>query len=372
MKMKSNLCKSQIRRAGFGLVELLISISISSLVILGTVGVFKQLNQSRENASNEMNRLASESLGGLQIYMDLLAADVFNLNESKVCETSGNSLSEVKLKEASEFFIHNPSATNCDLANPGPSCKREKKITLGNPGDQIVLTLVRKVAGGGAKNAILPGTRTLRPTILFDDSPPTSDIFRSSGALSFDPQRQLKSTLKAYGMGNSGMVIRMLSPFETRAYASTGSGYDFDVAPRYPSITMTIDNSGNVVPVTIPGSPCQPRWGFQSAAGANELVDSSNPGVGGNKIEAFFRLLNPDAGFNTWVKVSLIEVVAYKLVEEFMGGRKVGRLTRSIWNPRSGAFENPRNIIDGIASFSLKRPNIRTPSLVYDVERQRK
>ncbi len=359
------------KQSGFSTVEMIIAVSISAVVVMATAAVFKQLAKSRENAMNEMNTQSSESIGGLQIYMDLLSADVFNLLESKVCEVSGASLSDVKAKEATEFFLHNPTANGCELASPAESCKRSKKITLGS-NDRIVLTLIRKMATASQAAQIQPGTRTLRPTILFEDIPPASNPFRTSGSLSFSPDGRLRDTLRAYGFVKPGQMIRVLSPFETRALASDGNGFDYDVAPRYPSLTMMVNDSGNIVPANVPGTNCQPRWGFENAAGANQVVDSLNPGVGTDVIEAYFRLLGPDAGLNSWVKVSVIETISYSLVKEILGGRSVGRLVRSVWNPVTAAWEKERVIVDGVASFTLKRQNIRTPSLFYEVERQRK
>ncbi len=357
---------------GVSLLELLAGLSLISIITVGVMGALNVLNRSREAALYEMNRMALDSVGSMQIYTDLLKADTFNFLGSNLCHvTDGN----YAASEATEFFVYNAAQPGCDLSTPPDSCKRKWKIQVADgekESERMILTLQRRYTVDSAKK-IQSATRTLRPTQLYDDT--ASNDFRVSGTLSYKESR-LTDILKAYGMMKPGMVLRILSPYETRAMNSTGDGYDFSLAPRLPSIVVTVNSASKLVSDTPSWMGCQPRWGFMSG-GQNQMVDSADPGVTAtsDRLDSFFRMVPADGGFNGWVKVIAMEVISYQLVDSSANGRTSARLMRSTWNAAHTSADDEwvdtRIVADGLKSFSLLRANTRTPSISYEMENVR-
>ncbi len=301
---------------GFSLIELMIVLSVGSVVLLGTVVFIERSFKQQREQVNKVD-YTSQNL----VLSRIIVGD---MSQSSV---SFNVINSQKDKFDNNFFDHVP-----DL----PSSKDENREILLNPINNKSITFIVQDEPKGARLSLM----LYEPVAAYEIGPAPNNFF-SAATITWAGMNRNNYITNQRSFWNQGNLLML----DVSSFVRPTGDAEVGIA-KYP---VVINFIGYVNDQTLDQDPF-----------LKELVYNRSP-ITGAEIKTpddFFRHLPSVGGGVPIVRLRQVKVVRYWMDQMPNNSSGLGRLWRSVYQ-REGQFSSNQLLADHLESFVFKRTSIK-------------
>lgn len=358
------------RGRGVSLIELMIVVSLGSLLTLGVSSLLNALNKGKRRAENLIASTGEELLGNRQLWFDLRAAGIsFNFMNAGPCSPGQPDFFDYLPDVTCVPPDQSPQAINDPAKNP---CMRKMTLSLPQNGEQPQsLTLAI------SKGSVMPAL-PLAPIQFYTASDPP-DLY-TAGTLNFQ-FGPFMNTLRVLNnpkptLLEEGNVLRFYSPITMRPLVNRNiaspvaiaNELDLMIPPRLVSLIAVYRQGGLVIE-----NPRDSLW-LQCQMHPTMGVDFATVRGGDTEptLDLFWRLLPPVGGRGAFAMVTAIDIVQYRVVPTKLNGKDTGMLIREKYDGKSNKWSQSHVVAEGVSSVDFIRKTISTPSIKATINMDKK